>query len=98
MTYVLLLSHFSFLPVQAVPVTTKQLPFFLSKSCDFNLKMDVYKKMFSSVDNGNSGEITIDQLKDSIEKSAEKDFVLFMNEEISRLKSDNIKLESYQGL
>ena len=98
MTYVLLLSHFSFLPVQAVPVTTKQLPFFLSKSCDFNLKMDVYKKMFSSIDNGNSGEITIDQLKNSIEKSAEKDFVLFMNEEISRLKSDNIKLESYQGL
>jgi len=76
----------------------KQLPFFLSKSCDFNLKMDVYKKMFSSVDNGNSGEITIDQLKNSIEKSAEKDFVLFMNEEISRLKSDNIKLESYQDL
>merc|ERR1711935_1311742 len=34
----------------------------------------------------------------SIEKSAEKDFVLFMNEEISRLKSDNIKLESYQDL
>ena len=73
----LILSHFSFLPVQAVPVTTKQLPFFLSKSCDFNLKMDVYKKMFSSVDNGNSGEITIDELKNSIEKSAEKDFVLF---------------------
>ena len=60
--------------------------------------MDVYKKMFSSVDNENSGEITIDQLKNSIEKSAEKDFVSFMNEEISRLKSDSIKLESYQGL
>ena len=55
-------------------------------------------KMFSSIDNENSGEITIDQLKNSIEKSAEKDFVLFMNEEISRLKSKNIKLESYQGL
>ena len=60
--------------------------------------MDDYKKMFSSIDNENSGEITIDQLKNSIEKSAEKDFVLFMNEEISRLKSENIKLESYQGL
>ena len=60
--------------------------------------MDVYKKMFSSVDNGNSGEITIDQLKNSIEKSEEKDFVSFMNEEISRLKSNSIKLEPYQGL
>ena len=60
--------------------------------------MDVYKEMFSSVDTGNSGEIAIDQLKNSIEKSAEKDFVLFMNEEISRLKSNNIKLECYQGL
>ena len=60
--------------------------------------MDVYKKMFSSIDDGNSGEITINQLKNSIEKSGEKDFVLFMNEEIDRLKSENIKLESYQGL
>ena len=60
--------------------------------------MDVYKEMFSSIDNENSGEITIDQLKNSIENSAEKDFVSFMNEEISRLKSTNIKLESYQGL
>ena len=60
--------------------------------------MDVYKKMFLSVDNGNSGEITIDQLKSSIEKSAEKDFVSFINDEVSRLKSKNIKLESYQGL
>ena len=60
--------------------------------------MDVYKKMFLSVDNGNSGEIAIDQLKNAIEKSSEKDFVLFMDEEISRLKSKNIKLESYQGL
>ena len=60
--------------------------------------MDDYIKMFSSVDNGNSGEITIDQLKSLIEKSAEKDLVLFMDEEISRIKSKNITLESYQGL
>ena len=59
--------------------------------------MEVYKNIFASVDAENSGEISIVQLQNSIENSEEKDFGIFINDEITKFASDSINLTIYQG-
>ena len=59
--------------------------------------MDKYHSLFSDLDEDNSGQIDIKQLKQSIEQTQENDFRSFMNDEINQLKTNTIDFKTFQG-